>query len=61
MDKHIEESGCYEKGHIRCAKCNEIILDSISVSCKQENGSYICDKCQSNEDSEKHRERMGRG
>ncbi len=61
MDKHNEESGCYEKlSEFRCAKCDEPIPYDCLKFCKQDNGTYICPACLHDIDAETLREEMGR-
>lgn len=61
MDKHNEESGCYEGlSEVCCIKCGHRIPKSVLSSCKQEDGSFICTDCQHDEDAEKLREEMWR-
>ena len=61
MYKHNQESDCYKGlSWIRCAKCEQKILENDSDDCKQDDGTYICMGCQHDEDSEKLREKMGK-
>ncbi len=61
MDRHNEESGCYEKlSEFRCAKCDEPIPYDCLEVCEQEDGTYICPACLHDIDAEKLREEMGR-
>lgn len=61
MDRHNEESGCYEGlSDVRCANCGEQIPYDCLKFCKQDNGTYICPACLHDIDAEKLREEMGR-
>lgn len=61
MDKHNEESNCYEKlSEVTCRICDHRIPKSLLSVCRQEDGSFICTDCQHDADAEKHREEMGR-
>lgn len=62
MDKHIEETGCYDDrpSEIECKICNCKINYSELESSKQDDGTYICPACQHDIDADKHREEMGR-
>ena len=55
MDKHNEESGCYDNkvSKIECVKCGcKINYNDLKMS-KLDNGTYICPSCQHNNDIDK--------
>ncbi|MBR0032627.1 MAG: hypothetical protein IJP61_10135 [Treponema sp.] len=46
MDKHIEESGCYEQpSEVRCKICKNKIYKEDLKFCKQDDGTFICPAC----------------
>lgn len=61
MDRHNEESGCYEGlSDVRCANCGEQIPYDCVKFCKQDDGTYICQACIAKREAENLREEMGR-
>ena len=61
MDKHNNESNCYEKlSEVACKICDHRIPKSLLSVCRQEDGSFICQECQHDIDADKLREKMGR-
>lgn len=58
MDKHNEESSCYDNklSEVRCKKCGEKIEYENLKYCKQDDGSYLCPACLHDIDAEKLRE-----
>ena len=61
MDKHNEESNCYEElSEVTCKKCGHRIPKTLLTVCRKEDGSFICQECQHDIDAEKLREEMGR-
>ena len=62
MDKHNEESNCYEElSEVTCKKCGHRIPKLLLSACRQADGSFICQECQHDIDADKLREKMGRG
>lgn len=63
MDKHNEESGCYNKIHysdIPCAKCGEKKIPLGQESACEMNGKYYCPECFHDIDADEIREEMDR-
>ena len=62
MDKHNEESGCYDSkiSEYECKICNCKINYKDLENCKQPNGDYICPACLHDTETEKLRKKMKR-
>ena len=63
MDRHNEESGCYEKARytdIPCEKCGQKKIPLGQKSDCERNGKYYCPDCLKDMESDEIREKMDR-